>query len=25
VVVADRGCIYIDTWHDGMYILRSLV
>ena len=22
VVVDDRGYIYIDTWHDGMYILR---
>lgn len=21
-VVDDRGYIYIDTWHDGMYILR---
>ena len=24
-VVDDRGYIYIDTWHDGMYILRCLV
>ncbi len=22
VVVVGRGNIYIDTWHDGMYILR---
>ena len=21
-VVDDRGYIYMDTWHDGMYILR---
>lgn len=24
-VVDDRGYIYMDTWHDGMYILRCLV
>lgn len=24
-VVDDRGYIYIDTWHDGMYILRLTI
>lgn len=24
-VVDDRGYIYMNTWHDGMYILRCLV
>jgi hypothetical protein len=21
-IVDDRGCIYMDTFHDGVYILR---
>ena len=25
LVVDDRGYIYIDTWHDGMYILKQKV